>query len=245
MLVLQFPRGWCCSGEALLHTDRRPEKGNGPRSADKVRDMSDIAATTDAGPGQAWERRTDESAKAFAAFTVYRDLGPARSLERTREEMDRKRSYIHQLEEWSSRFEWVRRAGAFDAEMDAKRRESLKDETIEAARRHAEAAAAALETAIKRLESLDPDEICARDLPNWISTAIKLHRQAIGMEGETSAVRVGSDLIIRFEEIEAEREIEKAEIDMVRGLILTALERHPEAKEEVLRALEAAEKMGR
>lgn len=39
-----------------------------------------------------WERQPRESSKAYAAFCVYRDLGPERSLEKVRQNLDKPRS---------------------------------------------------------------------------------------------------------------------------------------------------------
>jgi hypothetical protein len=63
-----------------------------------------------------WDLQPDETTKTFNAFTVYRDLGPQeRSLTATASTLNVERS---QCGRWSSQFEWVRRAAAWDKEQD-------------------------------------------------------------------------------------------------------------------------------
>lgn len=65
-----------------------------------------------------WDRQPGESDKAFAAFCAYRDLGPDRTHEKTREKLGKNSGYLRVLEAWSGRFRWMDRAAAFDAELD-------------------------------------------------------------------------------------------------------------------------------
>jgi len=60
-----------------------------------------------------WERQNNESSKAYAAFCVYRDLGPERSLEKVRQNLDKPRTRKW-LGEWSVKYNWVERAQAYD-----------------------------------------------------------------------------------------------------------------------------------
>lgn len=60
-----------------------------------------------------WERMPGESSKAYEAFSVYRDMGPRRSQLKVAKELTKSRPYIGEL---SSKFDWVNRASAWDAE---------------------------------------------------------------------------------------------------------------------------------
>jgi len=69
-----------------------------------------------------WERQEEETRKAFACFEVYRNMLPIeRSLAKVRQKLGRKTGYIRQLEKWSSKYGWVRRAVEFDAYTDSVR----------------------------------------------------------------------------------------------------------------------------
>jgi len=82
-----------------------------------------------------WEQRPRESNKAFAAATIYFQLGAARSLPRVSQEYSRS---VPLLKRWSRRWRWVRRARAWDAHMAAIQAEALEARRAETARTWAE-----------------------------------------------------------------------------------------------------------
>lgn len=55
-----------------------------------------------------------ETPKARAAWTVYRDMGPRRTLAALVEQLGRAPSYMAQVKLWSSRYQWQERAAAHD-----------------------------------------------------------------------------------------------------------------------------------
>lgn len=67
-----------------------------------------------------WEIQPKESEKAFAAFCVYRDLGPDRSLSQVSENLQKSSRWI---KEWSRIHDWVVRARAYDNHLDEVRRQ--------------------------------------------------------------------------------------------------------------------------
>ena len=87
-----------------------------------------------------WKARLlSESARAFHAFTLYRDLPASeRSLEKVQQKYNRSTSYRRQLAKWSSRFAWVARAAAYDVSLDAVRREAAREALVEMATRQAQ-----------------------------------------------------------------------------------------------------------
>lgn len=88
-------------------------------------------------PEHPWERQPGESQRAFAAFAVYRDLGPSRSISAVARITGRTRSLIG---DWSARYRWVERAAAFDREEDRRRIEAHFAEAERMAARHAQTA---------------------------------------------------------------------------------------------------------
>lgn len=64
-----------------------------------------------------WDRQERESAKAWDAFKAYRDMGPReRSTHRVAQELSKSETIVKR---WSSMWDWVERAAAFDAHVDA------------------------------------------------------------------------------------------------------------------------------
>jgi hypothetical protein len=84
-----------------------------------------------------YDRETDESAKAFEAWTVYRDLGTERSLQKASEMYYGHGANVGQFERWSKRYGWVARARAFDDEREMIRRSAVEDHLKTQAEDHA------------------------------------------------------------------------------------------------------------
>lgn len=79
-----------------------------------------------------WDRRPDETARAHDAFLRYCQLGSSRSLESTRQSLGRVSGYVRVLEEWSSKYDWVGRARAWDAHRVAESQKGIDAATREA-----------------------------------------------------------------------------------------------------------------
>lgn len=88
---------------------------------------------------KAWERQSDESVKAYEAFAVYRDLGINRRLDDVAAKLNKSTTIMGR---WSSQFNWIARATAYDDYIDAEARKRLDREAIrrkaDMLRRHAE-----------------------------------------------------------------------------------------------------------
>jgi hypothetical protein len=80
-------------------------------------------------PREPWERRPGETSKSFAAFAVYRDLGPERSLSKVAKRLSKR---VEQMKRWSRENDWKARADQFDHHIDVEvRREALARATEE------------------------------------------------------------------------------------------------------------------
>ncbi len=66
-----------------------------------------------------FERRKDEGPEAFEAFSAYRDMGVSRSTAAVARTCGKHKSL---MDRWSSTHAWVRRAAAWDAEVDRRKR---------------------------------------------------------------------------------------------------------------------------
>ena len=75
-----------------------------------------FGARVESGRGRdPWGRARDESAKAYAAFVVYRDLGPERSL---RVAAGRLGKSARLLKRWSSRHRWQERVASWETQQE-------------------------------------------------------------------------------------------------------------------------------
>src|SRR6266568_9379648 len=73
------------------------------------------------------EEVIEETPKAYAAFMDYCLLGTSRSLEKLRQKLGRNTAYIRVLEQWSSRYQWVKRVTAYDKEQLEDRRHKAQE----------------------------------------------------------------------------------------------------------------------
>lgn len=76
-----------------------------------------------------FERQPEEKPRHYAAFALYRDLGAGRSLRTVAEALYgvRWKYGKRTVEKWSSRFDWVARAGAYDDWRELERRSAVEE----------------------------------------------------------------------------------------------------------------------
>ena len=77
-----------------------------------------------AGKAMVFEQQPRESAKAFAAFKTYLELGPERSLAAVAEWHGKSKTMI---ERWSRRFDWPARVAAHAAHIAAAERQAIEE----------------------------------------------------------------------------------------------------------------------
>lgn len=140
--------------------------------------------------GPIWERLPGESAKAFEAFRLYRDLPP--SERSVREVARRLNKNLTTIAQWSSKYRWVERAQAWDDEVDRRAREAHLRAVKEMRERHARYAVALQMKALDRLKQMDPDELEPLEVLKFIVEAAKLERLARG-EPDTIQEHTGKD----------------------------------------------------
>ena len=139
-----------------------------------------------------WERQQDETSKAYAAFCIYRDLGPERSLQKAADNLGKSRGL---LEGWSSRFEWGKRTAAWDAEQDRQARQAQIEEIKKMRKRHADLASAMLVKAARALQRMPEDEIKPQDISRFVDVASKLERISRGDVSEVIEERDGGQAL--------------------------------------------------
>lgn len=88
---------------------------------------------------ESWERIKHEQSKAFYYFTLYRDMGPFRSLDKVYKNLDENKAIsLRQLEKYSSKYNWLERAQAYDDYLNKKKRESNETAILKMDKRQAE-----------------------------------------------------------------------------------------------------------
>jgi len=142
-----------------------------------------------------WEKRPGEGERAFAAFTIYRNLGPQRSLSKVAQAVAKS---LPLMKRWSRRWRWSVRASAWDAHLhkvdDNERRRAVKD----ACARHVNLAQAlqhrvtlqlkALQERDKRQPEVPVQDLTAGDMARWLETGVRIERLGLGLPTSNHSV---------------------------------------------------------
>jgi hypothetical protein len=154
-------------------------------------------------PFESWERLPGESGAAYAAFCVYRDFGSERNIRKAAEGQVRKgdvsaelpagakgpRSGLEALaarkyrawRNWAAQYRWRERAAEYDRYTEKLRQAELR-KTIEAqGEMHRAVTGKMLAVVSKKLDLMDPADLAAGTVTEWVETAIKAERDAAGL----------------------------------------------------------------
>jgi hypothetical protein len=145
-----------------------------------------------------WEKLSGESAKAFAAFVLYRDLRAQRSLTKVARLLHETGTPTSrsQLGEWSVRWSWVERVDAYDREQDRLLREEQEEAISHARRTESMVGTLMLGAALRRLAgddesrviALNLNEVSAMELVRLAEAGTKILDKSLGIGGDFSGV---------------------------------------------------------
>jgi hypothetical protein len=124
-----------------------------------------------------WERQHTESTKAFAAFTLYRDMGLDRSLMKVAEQLGKSGTLMSR---WSSQWEWVRRTAEYEDHVERQKRIRAERSLGDAKERHARIAQQLQSKLVERLISLDAADIPIPVLAQMLRVATDVELRALG-----------------------------------------------------------------
>lgn len=137
-----------------------------------------------------WERQQGESAKAFEAFCIYRDMGYERAQRKVAKELGKSNALISR---WSSKYEWTKRCAAWDTEQDRLNRIQQQKDIAKMRKTHAAIASSMLVKAAQALQKMQPEDIKPQDVARMVDIASKLERISRGDVGEVVEERKGED----------------------------------------------------
>ena len=149
-----------------------------------------------------WDIQPGETAKAFHAFSHYRDMPPAdRSIDTAHAEhlarcegrKRRGKRGSNRWQDWSPKHDWVSRAAAHDADLSRKRRDRRARELEEAQDRAAKIARSALDRLEERLKAIDVEQIPAAVLDRWLKTLTDVELKALGHQDKVALEHSGKD----------------------------------------------------
>ena len=120
-----------------------------------------------------WERQPGETAKAYAAFLLYRDL-PAidRSIVAAvaKQRKNGGKAPVRNWETWASRYNWRNRAAEHDSDLASRRRERMEKE-LDRSKDNAVVLTRAFNFKIaERIKGMDPEDLTAGQIPAALRT---------------------------------------------------------------------------
>jgi hypothetical protein len=127
-----------------------------------------------------WDRQDGESARAYAAFVAYRDMGPARSLRKLAVTDVETSSNVRQLARWSAQWDWPDRAVAYDGHQDREHRLEQAEARKRMLRTHAAVASAGVARAAERIRNLDPNTLSPREAVALFEVSVRIERLSRG-----------------------------------------------------------------
>ena len=119
------------------------------RRSDIVRGRKSVVDESYLRPHYPWEQLPKEPRRAFEAFTIYLNLGPKMRSKRTA--FDHTQESWKRIVDWSSKWEWSRRAQAWDRHIDRINRYENEKAILEMNKRQAKNASAGIAAAMNTL----------------------------------------------------------------------------------------------
>lgn len=129
-----------------------------------------------------WDRRPDETDKAWIAFVAYRDLGAGkRTIAKATEALGRPTGYARSLEAWSGQHAWRERAAAYDGWVDRRTvQPAVARERAEMAERHLKLGRALQGRAAQGLAAIKPDKLKPAEVAALAKSGVDIERVAAG-----------------------------------------------------------------
>ncbi len=150
-----------------------------------------------------WDKRRGEGAAAFAAFAIYRDLGPERALWKVADAVKKSPSHI---EAWSSTHNWGERVDAFDLHRDRERQREDVEQERRMRQRHVALGAQLSTMALLRargaqaegqrgaIQALDANSLSASEVSRLAEAGVRIERLSRGLATDlTTAANIKPD----------------------------------------------------
>lgn len=132
-----------------------------------------------------YERQKGETKKAYEAFTIYRDLGIDRSIRKVAQKLGKSQQLMSR---WSSQYNWVERAQAYDDEMDRLAILENEKERKEMLKEHNSIARKFLEKVKQGADAVKPETMTPNELAKWLEIAVKIERLSRGESTDISEI---------------------------------------------------------
>ena len=144
-----------------------------------------------------WDKLENETAAAFKAFKAFLDMPAPREITALTQQLGYAKATRARVSTWASRWMWYDRAQAYDAHKSRLDEQAEYEAVRDMKRRHIEVAMAAQVKAATALSRLNPADMRAADIINYLTEAVKLERLS---RGEATAIEQHNTLLTVLEQ---------------------------------------------
>lgn len=135
-----------------------------------------------------WERQPEETPKAYEAFAIYRDMNSDRSIAKVAEKLGKSEALLHR---WSSKFEWVRRAAAWDDELARQTARELLRDVAKTRARQRKQALKMQHKGLELLKDINPGDAKLSEIVSLLKLGMEQERICLGDVGDVIEERSG------------------------------------------------------
>jgi NADPH-dependent glutamate synthase beta subunit-like oxidoreductase len=167
-----------------------------------IEDVWQQAAAGEMLPFESWERLRGESSAAYAAFCVYRDLGPERNIRKAVEAYEKeegkpgKRYGMWRV--WAAQFRWRERGMEYDRYLEGLKQTEVRKTIEEQGKVQRMVTGKMLQVVYKKLELMNPRDLTQGTVKEWVETAIRADREATGLVTPNGGKAEPKQLEIQF-----------------------------------------------
>lgn len=120
-----------------------------------------------------WERQPGESAQAFEAFKIYRDMGLKRSNKAVEEQLSKSRQLISR---WKKNWDWDKRVRDYDNELEKEAHKEAVKNLKDMTSRHIKISMQLQRKALEALDKVKVEDMSPKDIKEFIKMATDLER---------------------------------------------------------------------
>lgn len=191
-----------------------------------------------------WEQQPKESDPAYAAFSIYRDMGKNRTVAAVVRECGKNRSLI---DRWHKGHNWAARCRAYDNSIDEEARKKAAVEAANIRKTHLQIAAQLQLKALNALNLLAPEDMTPRDIKEMLKLALEVENNLVlekaPQEDATAAPTLMQTIGVRY--AEDVKESDEANVEYNRmAQIIELLNTEQDTKEVFEDLIEARETYG-
>jgi len=168
---------------------------------------------------------SDESPRALAAFDAYCELGPDRSLAKLADKWGKNKSYVNQLQRWSSQYSWQARVKKFDHDQALARQKRRARQLDDMLDRQAQQGERATQLALETIEKLQRyDELQGQQAVTLFKAGADVEYRARGGAERVELTGKDGGPVVNSVTVDGTlisfnlRELTREEIDLVKAI---------------------------